>query len=408
MSKPNALFIAPVLPAPDGAGLRMRAHHTLSALASEYAVHLLVVHQRFAERAKASGLSSLCRDHATMPIRYLAEPWVLLRQAMRVYLPRLHYRSFSKPAEWIYLTEGRLGTLSKVFRGVDFELVHVHRLYTFPVHEHFPYGTQPRRVQLDLDDIESRARRSIGRLYGLNGDKKTVKALAREAELYEPIEREALASADRVFTCSTLDRDFLRREYPGANVEVVPNVVSIPTETNPPAGKGPFVFLFVGALGYYPNHDAVRHFCRDILPEIRRLADRDFTIRIVGRGPAASLRRQIASASNVDFVGEAPDLAPHYAAADAVVAPIRAGGGTRIKILEAFAHRRPVVASEFGAEGLMAEHGTQVLLASSAAEFARHCVRLMVDDELRQSLAERALGLVREAYTIEAMKRALL
>lgn len=408
MSQPNALYISPVLPSPSGTGLAIRGYHVLRALASKYAVHLLVVGQMFSERLGTNGLGSCCRDVAFLPVLVLREPWVLVRQMLRVGVPGLHYRSFSKPAEWIYLTERRLARLAQLFRCVRFDLVHVHRLYTFPVHERFQYSATPGRVQLDLDDIESKTRRRLSLLYACNGDTTAARALSREAALYEPVEREALAQSDRVFTCSVEDRDFLQQQYPSIEVEVLPNVARIPEETTPTNDGSSFVFLFVGAMNYYPNQDAVLHFCRDILPEIRRVADRDFTVRIVGRNPSAALCRRMRGVANVDFVGPVSDVTPQYHAADVVIAPIRAGGGTRIKILEAFAHRRPVVATELGAEGLEVEHEKHLLLASTPAAFARQCARLMSDASLGRRLAGGALQLVRDTYHPDVMKKVLL
>src|SRR5262249_18075811 len=122
-------------------------------------------------------------------------------------------------------------------------------------------------------------------------------------------------------------------------------------------------------------------------------------------GASGSLR-QAASVAGIQFIGEAADLRPWYAQADAVVAPVRAGGGTRIKILEAFSYRRPVVATSVSLEGSEAEPGRHVLVGDAAEEFADRCAGLIGDPEGRERLAGEAFAKLLELYTIQSLGRA--
>jgi glycosyltransferase involved in cell wall biosynthesis len=312
------------------------------------------------------------------------------------------------PPEWIYVTKNRMQVLSRIFPGTYFETVHIFRLYTFAFHQHFPYATKPSLVQLDLDDIESQCRRRLGKLYRRNGHKIAAEALSREADLYEHLERQLLSTPDRVFVCSEQDRSFILRHYECRNIELLPNVVQTPPNIHMErAHPGPFSFLFLGALHYYPNEEGIRYFCREVLPRIKQDIKRDFVVRIAGRGSSKRLRRYLASLHQVDFLGEVPDVKPCYADSDAVIVPIRAGGGTRIKVLEAFAHKRPVVSTHLGAEGIMAEHDKHLLLASDTEGFVRHCVRLMKNPELRRRLTTGAFELVCQTYNPNIMKKTL-
>jgi glycosyltransferase involved in cell wall biosynthesis len=232
-------------------------------------------------------------------------------------------------------------------------------------------------------------------------------SLAYEADLYEAMERNALAIVDRVFICSETDRAKFWRKYSCRKLEVLPNLVHIPARRAKESGRTPFSFLFVGAFHYYPNQDAVLYFCREVLPELRRRANRDFRVRIVGVGAPRSLRKQLVGIEEIDFVGAVLDVTPYYEAADVVIVPIRAGGGTRIKILEAFAHRCPVVSTALGAEGIAAEPGRHLLEALTAEEFVCHCVTLMNDFTLREKLAEEAFRLVKTDYSGDVMTRVL-
>jgi glycosyltransferase involved in cell wall biosynthesis len=105
------------------------------------------------------------------------------------------------------------------------------------------------------------------------------------------------------------------------------------------------------------------------------------------------------------LVGEVEDVAPCYAAADAVVIPIRSGGGTRIKILEAFAYKKPVISTSMGMEGIEAVHGVDVMIADTPEDFARCCQQVMADQELRERLVTNAYHLVTRAYSLQVLMR---
>jgi polysaccharide biosynthesis protein PslH len=135
----------------------------------------------------------------------------------------------------------------------------------------------------------------------------------------------------------------------GSHVDVIiPNTAPCPKQmpTNP-RHRGPdatFVLLFVGSLNYSPNHDAVEFLCREILPAIRRSTAQPFRLDVVGAMPPG-LRDVCASAGpDVRVIGRVADVTPYYAEADAVMVTLRAGGGTRIKMIEAMAFGRPCTA----------------------------------------------------------------
>jgi glycosyltransferase involved in cell wall biosynthesis len=185
---------------------------------------------------------------------------------------------------------------------------------------------------------------------------------------------------------------------------VLPNAVRV-AEIGPPPWEGsPFIFLFVGTLGYYPNEDALRYFCTRVLPLIRRDARIEVDVNVVGAGSPDGVA-MLARLPRVMLVGEVPEVEPYYYRAHAVVVPVRGGGGTRIKVLEAFGYRRPVVSTSIGIEGIEARNEEHVLLADTPEEFARQCLRLMDEPVLRERLASNAFALVTRAYTPEAVAR---
>jgi glycosyltransferase involved in cell wall biosynthesis len=115
--------------------------------------------------------------------------------------------------------------------------------------------------------------------------------------------------------------------------------------------------------------------------------------------------RELSEIPEVRLVGAVPDVAPVYRDAHAVVVPIRSGGGTRIKVLEAFSYGRPVVSTPVGIEGIEARPEEHLLVGDSPAALAAHCLRLMRDPALACRLAERAMALLKSAYTVDALAR---
>ena len=205
-------------------------------------------------------------------------------------------------------------------------------------------------------------------------------------------QRSVAAQVQRVVIASDLDA--ARSGLP--NVSVIPNMYPRPPRPagNPAAG-GPPVLLFQGNLCYPPNIDAAQWLATVIAP-IVRVAVPDAEVRLVGR-PGANVT-ELDQPGAVTVVGEVPSMEGELARASAAVVPLRYGSGTRVKILESFAHRVPVVSTTLGAEGLDAEDGVHLLLADDPEELASATVRLLGDSRLRTRLVEAAEALYLDRY----------
>ncbi|HZN13584.1 MAG TPA: glycosyltransferase [Acidimicrobiales bacterium] len=267
--------------------------------------------------------------------------------------------------------------------------VHVTRSYLAPLGVAVAERIGAPWTTLDLDDDDESV---VARL----GDAVEAEAYGRLVHVFAPLFTATAVAAAH-------EADALAARHPIAPA-VIPNAVVVPERTGQantaPPDDG--ALLFVGNLTYPPNVEAATTLALDVVPEVRRLVGRRVVLSIAGpvdAGPQAIAGHD----PDVRWLGFVPDLAPVYAAARVVVAPLRAGGGTRIKLLEAFAHRVPVVSSTAGAAGLDVVDGVHLLIADGAVDTARAVVRVLEDDSLARALRDNAADLVRRSYSHEAV-----
>jgi polysaccharide biosynthesis protein PslH len=206
---------------------------------------------------------------------------------------------------------------------------------------------------------------------------------------------------DGVTFTSGADEARARALVPSIRSEVVPNAVDVrffrPSPAMPPPDGR--TVLFFGAIDYFPNTDGIQFFLREIWPTV---AERhpDARLKIVGlRPPPDILARR---GPRIEVTGVVDDLRPHLSQAEVIIAPLRVGGGTRFKILEALSMAKPIVSTRIGAEGIDVVHGESILLADDPGEFAACIGRLLDDPSLGLALGAKGRALVEERYSWDA------
>jgi glycosyltransferase involved in cell wall biosynthesis len=242
-------------------------------------------------------------------------------------------------------------------------------------------------ITLDLDDDDAA-------LATAGGDVEAAGAYERLLAVFGPL-------FDGLTAASLLEAEAIGERH-GLVVEHVPNAVALPARLaarSRPNHRDPSL-LFVGNLTYRPNVEAAWILVEDVLPRLRRRLARRVTVTLVG--PHHPELERLAG-PDVELAGFVPDLAPVYASADVVVVPLRTGGGTRIKLLEAFTHGVPVVASPAAAAGLEVSDGRHLLLAEDAERAAAAVEAIVTDEATARRLTAEAGRLVRDRYQTDAV-----
>jgi glycosyltransferase involved in cell wall biosynthesis len=210
-------------------------------------------------------------------------------------------------------------------------------------------------------------------------------------------EAAACACADLTIAVSEEDRHRLAGLVPDARVSSIPTGVDTSYFAADGTAQLPARLVFTGSMDWHPNEDAVLHFIEAILPRIRSEIP-EVSLAVVGRNPSDRLRAA-GERSGVLITGTVGDVRPFVRQAAVYVVPMRAGGGTRLKIFEALALEKAVVSTTVGAEGLALVPGREAVIADGPAAFAGAVVSLLRDPERREALGRAGRRLVESRYS---------
>lgn len=331
------LVLCPYVPHPPTHGGSLRTRVLLEALRGDDAVHVVVPVADDGARAAAKAFASA----ASVQVHEVAVPATPRPDFARKLRSWARGRSELLLRRW---GEGAAPAVAGLAAALRPDLLVVDSSFVLPI---VPRSSAPQL--LHLHNLESSVFARAGSA-GRGFAERVTRAF--EARTIAAAERQALRVAAAVVTVSEIDRALALALAPGANVVAVPNSVDLDRLALLPAPPPPSPprLLFVGTLDYPPNLEAVRELVQEHLP-VLRAAFPGLVVRLVGRDDAGALAA-FRGRDGVEAVGPVDDLLPHYRDSHAVYLPIRSGGGTRIKILEAWALGRPVLATAVGAEGL--------------------------------------------------------
>ncbi len=372
---PRLLFFTPVLPGLTGQGTAIRAGVALELLAERYEVTLIHIDLWSGDRT-------------------IADPFWPRKIAAATHL-------IPNPAP----PDAAEQLVRRHLAGTTFDAVYVFRLIAAPLALRVMalLGTPPPSV-LDLDDDECARTEKFLALRDAAGE--AARAARERAELHRQrgFARLMILRFDLALLASNEDLESISAQYPGRRFAQLPNVMRVPDALPVrPADRGGLLFL--GTLDYLPNEDAVLFFASSILPLLNE-SGRQIDLRIVGVKPPKSFDALVGR-PGLTVVGPVRAVAPEYARARLMVVPLRAGSGTRIKILEAFRFGVPVVSTTIGAAGLDVQHGVHLLIADTPEEFTAACLRLIDADTLAATLAANAFAWLRANHSLDRARAVL-
>lgn len=386
LERDRLLMLAPIMPSDRGNGLAMRTGFFLDAYSRRFDVDLVVASvSASAEpsafvRSRTRGVEILNIDRPDSHYKLVA--------SVRDPMDRVDaFRRYGRPSRAAFIGPV-FQSLGALAGDIRYKAVHVSRLHlaelaTPWIGSH--HGCT--RIVLDCDENEALAYRRIATMQRWRQNPIAAARAEAEAEAFARFAAEWLPKFDLVFAASNKEAKSLAAF--GVRATAVPNVASAgPLRPRRRRGKL-YSILFVGLLGYPPNADAVIWFVSRVWRRLQRALHHRVRLVIVGGRPPAAVTR-LGSQRGIEVTGAVPDIAPYYRDADLVIAPLRAGGGTRIKIIEAAAHGVPVVATGFGAEGTTFQHGADMLMANNEVTFLRACLLLARDGSLARRVAARA------------------
>lgn len=283
--------------------------------------------------------------------------------------------------------------VDRVLRERSFDVAQIESMHLIAYARRIRQGAPRTRLILDWHNIES----EILARYAENDSNPLRSVYAkRTSALSRNVETELLRLCDAHTVCSEREREVLLARVPDARIEVVGNGVDCEFFAQPGAGD-PLRqnVLFMGRMDYHANIDAALYFVREVWPRVRERRP-ELRLLIVGAQPSQAILalRQ----PGISVTGTVDDVRPYYRTALVSVVPLRVGGGTRLKVLEAMAAATPIVSTTLGSEGLAIENGKNILIADSPAVMADAIVSLQADSPLWHDLVTNGRSLVREKY----------
>jgi glycosyltransferase involved in cell wall biosynthesis len=280
--------------------------------------------------------------------------------------------------------------LDQVLEADNYDIVQME----FPMMGHFDLKTDAIKI-LDEHNIE------YDNFYGWW---KTSQKPIRKAHYYREFKKSyheeisACRKMDAIFVVSERDKMILNKEVPSKPKILIPNGVDTSYFRSNGENIEPYSMVFTGMMGYYPNYDGILYFLDEIFPLIiKRIPEAK--IYIVGNRPPKILQDR--SADNVIVTGFVDDVRPYVWRSSVYVVPLRMGGGTRLKVLEALAMKKPVITTSIGCEGIDVKDGESVIIEDSPEQFAERTIELLNNLAMRKALSLNGYELIRATYDWE-------
>ena len=228
-----------------------------------------------------------------------------------------------------------------------------------------------------------------------------------KAEYYKwyKYEREVLGHFELHTACSAIDQELIRA-FVKTPVVLLPSGVDIDRIHPKKEENTGYNILFTGTLNYFPNYEAIRFFCKKVLPIIRRSIP-NVVFQVVGREPTKALEALLKNTPNTWSSFNVRDIRPYYYQSSVFVVPIYDGGGTRLKIMEAMATGLPVVSTSKGCEGLGLKQGEGIVITDEPEDLAGAVISLLTDHQKQKEFQQKALEVAKDRFDWDKVLRPL-
>lgn len=391
------LFITKWLPYPPDTGNPIRNFNVFSRLAKKHDVTVLSFVDKDTKAEDIKTLGDYCQRVISVPFSE--------RPATNEPGKAIKYMLAGKPPDLrLNMIPEMSATIQRLTREEDFDIVQIEDSF----------------MALYLDDVTPKGGcRTVLSLHDINFHKiKRIQQLepklARKLRLWlhstflNKWEPAYAGKFDGCVTMSELDRERLLEKNPAINARSIPNGVDTKSYQFLPAplpeDSLKQSLLYIGNMDYRPNQDAIIWFCREILPVVRKTYPQ-IELWIVGKNTSDDIYGLADDHTHV--TGMVPEVSPYYRNTYISIVPLRAGGGTRLKILESMALGRPVVSTTIGCEGIEASDGEEIFIADSPSAFAEKIDRLIQNQETYNQIAFKARKFVENTYDWDIIVRDL-
>jgi sugar transferase (PEP-CTERM/EpsH1 system associated) len=378
----NILVIDEEFPFPLNSGKRIRSYNLLSRLAQRHTVHYLAYGSHESESYKAmetARMHPVAVEHTLQP---KSGPLFYLKLLANLLSP-LPYTVTS------HFTHQFADKLDELLNRQHFDVV---------ICEWSPYAIYMEKLSKPPSVIVAHNLEHLiwQRYYSTESNLIKKMYIGGQYRKMLSFEKSAFEHAAGITTVSEKEAEGVRALSIARNVAAVDNGVDLTYFAPGHEPKKADSLVFVGSLDWRPNQDAVEYFIEEILPKIL-LKRPNAVFSAIGRNMPPHIAR-LGDRPGVNLVGEVDDVRPFARTASVFVVPLRIGGGTRLKILEALSMELPVVSTTVGAEGLELTNGKHLLLADSPADFADTVAKVCEDAELRKTLGKAGRQRVEERY----------
>jgi polysaccharide biosynthesis protein PslH len=376
------LFLTPYTPLPPNFGGAIRIYHILKYLTKHHDVTVAGLGDQQEKKLMEEHFPSLKgKVHYVGSGVWKTSKWITFTRALRK--GNSHWHSLTVVPQMQAL-------IDRLLEQHSFDVIQSE----FPVMAFYHFKTNAIKIldahNVEYDNFARMAKGSSSMMYRMY--------YRREANKMFQEEVDAASRQQAIFACSERDIRLFDRDVPEVPKFLIPNGVDLDYFETQEEEPEPNRLVFVGMMKYLPNKDGMNFFLDEIFPKIREKVP-EVKISIVGGQPGQELLSR--RSEHVEVTGFVDDVRPYIRRASVYVVPLRMGGGTRLKILEAMSMKKPLVTTKIGCEGIDLQHMDTAIIADDPSAFADGVVELLQNRTARECMTQKAYELVEQTYSWE-------